>query len=569
MEVSTLVDNSQLLNDYEKELACQYKGETYSVRDNGSVLRHPKINKKPRPTDNIWTFGKYNKKTGYAEIGGERVHRIVATAFHGIAPTSQHVVDHIDTNRRNNRPENLRWITKLENILLNPITVRKIEFICGSIEEFLKDPSKLRQSYIDKDFEWMRAVTKEEAAASLERMLSWAKSDNPSSGGSLGEWIYKRSLPKKTIEHEKTSDVTLKKNSNVDINEPLITDTTVQEKTKVTKSKSNPFDFPRPSDSEDKVTMYRTNGELFSLLKTQLESKKTLKLPHLILPTAGKGIVIKESWTIEFSKIEFCYEGKSRIPKSILLHCENESFALLIRREKSKDGEEVTSLKEKRFNIVEIDLSWAKDGVTDEEMLYILQTDVTKKNWIYHNQILEAREKLQQICEPISSSGNGVLHSYFACPLTSDSVQDIECWYCDYRIGSETPDCDYCFGKSGIQTYQDLLSITNVDKEDDRIVGITYYKNGEEITKKFDKEVQLPGKTLLQLWDKKSGDKMIAHNIYSGWFVLLDEDPRVSLDKTGTVYAKLGRDPKDLKNCKVRSIFSFDDNCWELYEQSL
>ena len=135
-----------MLNDFEKEIEVTYKGETYSVRDNGAVLRHPHIGSKSRPIDNVWTFGKYNTKTGYAEIGGERVHRIVATAFHGVAPTPQHVVDHIDTNRRNNRPENLRWITRLENILLNPITVKKIVLACGSIEEFLKDPSKLRQS---------------------------------------------------------------------------------------------------------------------------------------------------------------------------------------------------------------------------------------------------------------------------------------------------------------------------------------------------------------------------------------------------------------------------------------
>lgn len=102
-----------MIDDFEKQLDCYYKGEIYSVRDNGAVLRHSHEGKKPRPSDNIWSFGKYNSKTGYAEIAGERVHRIVATAFHGVAPTPQHVVDHIDTNRRNNRPENLRWITKL------------------------------------------------------------------------------------------------------------------------------------------------------------------------------------------------------------------------------------------------------------------------------------------------------------------------------------------------------------------------------------------------------------------------------------------------------------------------
>ena len=86
-----------LLQDYERQLECQYKGETYSVRDNGAVLRHPKNDDKPRPSDNKWTFGKYDDKTGYAKIAGESVHRIVATAFHGEPPSSQYVVDHIDT----------------------------------------------------------------------------------------------------------------------------------------------------------------------------------------------------------------------------------------------------------------------------------------------------------------------------------------------------------------------------------------------------------------------------------------------------------------------------------------
>ena len=197
-------------------------------------------------------------------------------------------------------------------------------------------------------------------------------------------------------------------------------------------------------------------------------------------------------------------------------------------------------------------------------MTYLLQTDITKKNWIHHKQIPEANEKLLQICEPISNSGKGVIHSYIACPLVSDSVQDIDCWYCNYRIASETPDCNYCFGKSGVQTYEDILSITNVDKEDERIVGITYYKNGEEIVKKFEKEVVLPGKNLFQLWNDKTGDKMIAHNIYSDWYVLIEEDPKSSLDKYGRVYGKLGKSLKDLKNCKVRSIFSPDDSCWEI-----
>ena len=180
------------VHDCHREVNCVYDDERYSVRDNGAVMRHPRIGKRPRPTDNKWTFGKPNSQNGYMYISQVRIHRIVATAFHGEPPTPEHVVDHIDTNRRNNRPENLRWLTRLENALLNPITVKRIEFICGSIEAFLADPSTLRHGKLDRNFEWMRTVSREEADACRKRMNLWAKSDHPASGGgSLGEWIFK------------------------------------------------------------------------------------------------------------------------------------------------------------------------------------------------------------------------------------------------------------------------------------------------------------------------------------------------------------------------------------------
>lgn len=180
--------------DFKQVSECIYKNEFYSVRDNGVVLRHPLEGKKPRPTDNQWSFGKLNNKTGYLEIASVRIHRIVATAFHGEPPTKEHVVDHIDTNKQNNRPDNLRWVTRLENILLNPITSRRIEIVCGSVEAFLADPSKFRDKFPDPNYTWMCAVSAEEAQISLERMLSWVKSEKPLQRGSLGEWIYKRSL---------------------------------------------------------------------------------------------------------------------------------------------------------------------------------------------------------------------------------------------------------------------------------------------------------------------------------------------------------------------------------------
>lgn len=181
------------VNDYSSEVNCIYKGEKYSVRDNGAILRHPCEGKRPRPSDNHWTFGKPNNRTGYMEIASVRVHRIVATAFHGEPPTKEHVVDHIDTNKRNNRVENLRWVTRLENVLLNPITAKRIAYVCGSVEAFLSDPAKYRDMFSEPYEQWMQIVSAEESQISLVRMLTWAKSDKPSkSGASLDKWIFTR-----------------------------------------------------------------------------------------------------------------------------------------------------------------------------------------------------------------------------------------------------------------------------------------------------------------------------------------------------------------------------------------
>lgn len=183
-------------NNFNREIDCVYKGDQYSVRDNGEVKRLIRIGKRIRKYDDQWTFGNPCAKTGYMLLASNRIHRIVATAFHGEPPTKNHVVDHIDTNKQNNRPENLRWVTRLENVLLNPITVKRIETTCGcSVEEFLADPSKYRDKFKEPNYSWMCTVTKEEAQNSLKRLLNWAESDKQPSGGSLGQWIFNRNIP--------------------------------------------------------------------------------------------------------------------------------------------------------------------------------------------------------------------------------------------------------------------------------------------------------------------------------------------------------------------------------------
>lgn len=124
-----------------KNVAIRMSITQFGIMD--LYLDMPKKNRRIRPTDNKWTFGKLNKRTGYLEIASVRIHRIVATAFHGKPSSKLLVVDHIDTNKHNNRPENLRWVTRLENVLLNPITLRRVELICGSAEAFLADHQNL------------------------------------------------------------------------------------------------------------------------------------------------------------------------------------------------------------------------------------------------------------------------------------------------------------------------------------------------------------------------------------------------------------------------------------------
>lgn len=178
------------LDIYESEKNCEYRGEIYHVRDNGTIFRCQKPNKRKRPLDEKWTFGKPCKQKGYMNFSSETVHRIVATAFHGKQPSEKHIVDHIDTNKKNNRPENLRWITRLENILLNPITLSRVIFKYGSIDNFLSNPSKPIDGELEQNFDWMRAVTKEESDNTRKNLINWAKEGKIPTGGQLGEWIF-------------------------------------------------------------------------------------------------------------------------------------------------------------------------------------------------------------------------------------------------------------------------------------------------------------------------------------------------------------------------------------------
>ena len=180
-----------LYNDYIDERQCEFKDRVYSVRDNGAILRHPKEGHKPIGYDNQWTFGRKDPVTGYMMLSSVRVHQIVATAFHGEAPEPFMVVDHKDTNRCNNRPENLAWVTRMENVMNNPITRRRIELRCGSVEAFLENPAAFRHDLTEPNLSWMCTVTKEQAEKCKLNLERWANEDKAHRGNRLGDWVYK------------------------------------------------------------------------------------------------------------------------------------------------------------------------------------------------------------------------------------------------------------------------------------------------------------------------------------------------------------------------------------------
>ena len=188
-----------LLNQFDQEIEVKYRGECYLVRDNGAVLRRSRTGARSRKLDEIWTFGSASRSTGYMTFADHVVHQVVATAFHGAQPSEKHIVDHLDTNKRNNRPENLRWLTRLENILLNPITLRRIIIAFGSLDAFFENP----QAQSVQNFDWMRTVSKEEASQSKERLLRWAESGKVPKGGELTDWVFENKKQSSGAEQEK------------------------------------------------------------------------------------------------------------------------------------------------------------------------------------------------------------------------------------------------------------------------------------------------------------------------------------------------------------------------------
>ena len=128
----------------------------YSVSDTGIVFRDGKeLKSHPRGVTtknggrylavNISIYddnGKFAKQIKYY------VHRLVAEAFIE-NPNNVSDVDHIDCNKENNHVDNLRWVTRGENMSRNALPEGTI------IEKQGKGGGRNPTKYIKKDGEWV------------------------------------------------------------------------------------------------------------------------------------------------------------------------------------------------------------------------------------------------------------------------------------------------------------------------------------------------------------------------------------------------------------------------------
>lgn len=149
--------------------------EKYSISTNGNVRNDETgVVRKPQNYTNGYHSVRLNGRN-------KLIHRLVAKTFID-NPERKPVVDHINGKRKDNRVENLRWVTTAENLLghghearsnfhrmgilaENVITGEKIEFVSKTecAKHFNCDKSKIKVNHLYKQrnkANWIFTITK-------------------------------------------------------------------------------------------------------------------------------------------------------------------------------------------------------------------------------------------------------------------------------------------------------------------------------------------------------------------------------------------------------------------------
>lgn len=153
----------------EIENTIAYRGETYSVKNNGEIFRHARAEKRKRKDDEIWTFGIGVDDKGFYTIGNHKIHAIVATAFHGEQLSPQYVVFHKNYNKKDNRSDNLMWVTKFQFHIFQPNVQAQLRIVTKKkrFEEILENFDDIK-SVLPPNLFWMNAVSSEDVFKTLE-----------------------------------------------------------------------------------------------------------------------------------------------------------------------------------------------------------------------------------------------------------------------------------------------------------------------------------------------------------------------------------------------------------------
>ena len=117
----------------------------YAVSSHGRMwsVRQGKVMRLPLDAYGYPTVGLYRGAPSPRQ--GAKVHRLVALAFFGPAPSGQPEVDHKDHVRTNNRVENLRWAS----VVLNRVIV-KSRGASGVVGVRYREDKRRWQAYVGR-----------------------------------------------------------------------------------------------------------------------------------------------------------------------------------------------------------------------------------------------------------------------------------------------------------------------------------------------------------------------------------------------------------------------------------